>query len=185
MTGSRRTGKCPEPRNNILRGNWNNTGANLKMIRRVSRDDGPEWLRMRQALWPDCAPEMHQLEMAEQSEGASAAVFVHQRPDGRLGGFIELSIRDRVDGSLSPQVGYIEGWYVDPDLRGQGLGRQLVEQAEAWTRERGLSELASDAEIANEQSLRAHHAVGFHETFRVVQFLKPLRRPKRRPLTHG
>src|SRR5262245_64551226 len=87
------------------------------MIRKLSREDRPEWRRMRAALWPDCPPQMHELEMTEQSAGSDAGVFVYQRPDRSLGGFIELSIRDRVDGSLSPHVGYIEGWYVDPDLR--------------------------------------------------------------------
>ena len=129
---------------------------------------------MRTALWPDCPPQMHDLEMTEQSADSDAAVFVFQRPDNSLGGFIELSIRDRVDGSLSPQVGYIDGWYVDPDLRGRGIGRQLVERAGAWARERGLNELASDAEIANEESIRAHQALGFRETFRLVHFLRPI-----------
>jgi GNAT superfamily N-acetyltransferase len=103
--------------------------VNGAMIRRLSREDWPEWRRMRAALWPDCLPEMHELEMTEQSAASDGAVFVHQRPDSSLGGFIELSIRDRVDGSFSPRVGYIEGWYVDPDLRGSGIGRQLVECA--------------------------------------------------------
>ena len=147
------------------------TGA---MIRRLSREDWPEWRRMRAALWPDCRPEMHELEMAEQSAASDATVFVHQRPDGLLGGFIELSIRDRVDGSLSPQVGYIEGWYVHPDLRGRGIGRQLIERAAEWARQCGLKELASDAEVTNEQSIRAHQALGFRETFRLVHFLKPV-----------
>ena len=53
-----------------------------------------------------------------------------------------------------------------------GVGRRLIEAAERWTVAQGLTELASDVEIDNEGSLRAHAALGFDETFRVVQFLK-------------
>lgn len=128
---------------------------------------------MRAALWPDCSAEMHRCEMTEIST-SGAAVFVVTRSGGGLGGFIELSIRDRVDGSLSPRVAYVEGWYVDPDLRGQGIGRALIAQAEAWARSNNFAELASDAELDNESSIRAHAALGFRETFRLVHFLKPL-----------
>jgi aminoglycoside 6'-N-acetyltransferase I len=75
---------------------------------------------------------------------------------------------------MSPRVGYVEGWYVDPDLRGKGVGRTLVSRAEIWAREMGFTELASDAELRNDGSIRAHHALGFHETFRLVHFVKPL-----------
>jgi len=63
---------------------------------------------------------------------------------------------------------------VDPDLRGKGIGRRLVEAGEQWTRGRGLTEIASDAELENEQSISAHKALGFKETFRLVHFLKRL-----------
>ena len=141
------------------------------MIRKLTPDDWPEWRRMRAILWPECAPEMHELEMREQSSDPHYAVFGYARDEG-LGGFIELSVRHRVDGSDSPRVGYVDGWYVDPDLRGQGIGRQLIREAEAWTRGLGLTELASDAELANDESIRAHGALGFRETFRLVHFLK-------------
>ena len=145
-------------------------------IRPVAEEDQAEWLRMRRALWPDCAETMHRFELQRYAAapGGSVAVFVCDG-DGRLGGFVEVSIRDRVDGSFSDRVALIEGWYVDPELRGQGLGRLLIERAEQWARDRGLSELASDAEITNEPSLRAHEALGFKETFRLVHYLKPLR----------
>ena len=142
-------------------------------IREIRDDDLDEWVRMRVTLWPDCADDIHRVELAEQrSEGHQ--VFVLDRGDGTLGGFLEASVRSRVDGSASERVGYIEGWWIDPDLRARGLGRRLVERAERWTRDQGLDEIASDAEIDNQGSIEAHAALGFRETFRVVQFLKKL-----------
>ena len=147
-------------------------------IRQIRESDHDEWLRMRYALWPDCSEAMHSVEIKQYTQRAEkdSAVFVFEREDKRLGAFIELSIRDRVDGSYSERVGYVEGWYVDPDLRGRGIGRQLIKRAEQWTESRGLTELASDVELDNEGSIRAHLALGFKETFRVVQFIKQLER---------
>jgi aminoglycoside 6'-N-acetyltransferase I len=104
------------------------------MIRAVTRDDFAEWRRMRATLWPDCPLEMHDLEMTEQISSSEFAVFIHERSHGKLGGFIELSVRNRVDGTMSPRVGYVEGWYVDADLRGKGIGRALMARSEAWAK---------------------------------------------------
>ena len=73
-------------------------------------------LRLRRALWPDCSEAMHACEMAAYAASSSTrAVFVLARENGRLGGFVEVSERDRVDGSMSPRVAYLEGWFVEPD----------------------------------------------------------------------
>ncbi len=146
-------------------------------IRPLQPNDRAEILRMRRALWPDVGDDMHEYEMlqGELAKPDSYAVFVYDRKNGSLGGFIEISVRSRVDGSMSERVGYIEGWYVDADLRGKGIGRQLVEVGEQWTRERGLTEIASDAEQNNEQSIAAHKSLEYKETFRLVHFLKKLK----------
>jgi aminoglycoside 6'-N-acetyltransferase I len=144
------------------------------MIRPLTREDLAEYLRMRKSLWPDCSDEMHRLEMDAQFNSPTSPVFAHQRDNTRLGGFIELSIRARVDGCTSDKVAYIEGWYVDPDLRYRGIGRSLVLAAENWARTQGLTEIASDAELWNDRSIAAHAKLGFKETFRLVHFLKKL-----------
>ena len=146
------------------------------LIRPLKPHDQSEWLRLRRILWPACSEAMHLCEMEEYAHSAGArAVFVMVREDGRLGGFAEVSIRDRVDGSMSARVAYLEGWFVEPDLRGKGMGRKLVETAERWAAARGLTEIASDAELNNAAGLKAHEALGFRETFRLVHFLKPLK----------
>jgi aminoglycoside 6'-N-acetyltransferase I len=64
------------------------------------------------------------------------AVFVCDRSNGLLGGFAEFSVRDYVDGAQTKPVGYLEGWYVDPDWRGLGIGKALVDAGETWMRSR-------------------------------------------------
>lgn len=145
------------------------------IIRRVDPADEKEWLRLRVALWPDASLEEHRREMAPFLRDAQeTAVFVVERPDGRLGGFLEAGARSYAEGCDTSPVGYIEGWYVDADLRRQGLGRALVQAAETWARDRGLQEMASDCIIDNEVSYRAHLALGYTEVERIICFRKGL-----------
>lgn len=123
---------------------------------------------------------MHRLEVAEACRRSRRrGLLVLEVGAGRLGGFIELSVRARVDGSLSPRVGYVEGWYVAPPFRRQGWGRRFILAAGSWARARGLRELASDSELGAEGARGAHLAVGFRETFRLVHYLRAIRAPRR------
>ena len=145
------------------------------LIRHATQNDQVEWQRMRAALWPACPLEDHHSEMAHQlADEARYAVFVIDRGAGQLGGFLEASLRDYADGCRTSPVGYLEGWYVDADLRLQGLGGELVEAAEQWAIGQGCTEMASDTELDNDVSLRAHLALGYEEADRVIQFHKTL-----------
>jgi len=145
------------------------------IIRRVVRRDRAEWLRMRDRLWPGSRRD-HELEIDRffTGGGGDVAVFVAMRSDGRLGGFVEASPRPYAEGCSTSPVGYVEGWWVDPDLRRTGVGRRLIAAAEAWARARGLVEMASDAELVNEPSHAAHRALGYREVERLVCFRKRL-----------
>ena len=133
---------------------------------------------MRAALYPD--PPVSEIDDrldamdAGGTHPVGVAVLVADRGDGMLAGFVEIGSRSYAEGCESAPVAYLEGWYVDPDARRSGLGRRLVEAAEDWARANGFTELASDAELDNEVSHRAHRALGFDEVERQVCFRKRL-----------
>ncbi len=144
-------------------------------IRRAESRDRAEWLRMRTALWPECPPETQLAEIAEYfGPDLQQAAFVAVRAEGGLGGFLEASLRLYAEGCETRPVGYIEGWYVDPDLREQGIGAQLVHVAEAWAIKQGCQEMASDCLLENEASFYAHLALGYTEVCRAIHFKKRL-----------
>ncbi|RIK67330.1 MAG: aminoglycoside 6'-acetyltransferase [Planctomycetota bacterium] len=144
-------------------------------IRKAAPADHAEWLRLRCALWPDCPAEEHVCEMANiMTRLADQVVFVVERADGRLAGFIEASIHATAAGCETSPVGYVEGWYVDPDTRRSDIGRALMARAEEWAVERGCREMASDALPENGESIAAHKACGYAEVERLVHFRKSL-----------
>lgn len=153
----------------------------MPQIRPIEAGDAAEWLRMRVALWSDTPPEEHQQEMAPLLAGATPlpdptlqAVLVHVRPEGGLCGMVELGLRAYAEGCGDGPIAYLEGWYVDPDQRGAGVGRALIAAAEAWAVAQDCHELASDAELDNNASQAAHLRLGFAEVGRSVHFRKGL-----------
>jgi aminoglycoside 6'-N-acetyltransferase I len=146
-------------------------------IRTARPDDARLWCEMRHALWPEGPAEEHAAEIEDFFTGRSReplAVLVAEAAPGQLAGFAELSIRPQAEGCTTDRVGYLEGWYVIPEARGQGVGRALVEAAEDWARAQGCTEFASDAEADNERSAAAHRALGFTEAALIRCFRKDL-----------
>jgi aminoglycoside 6'-N-acetyltransferase I len=129
---------------------------------------------MSRALLPGASVEDDEAEMRTCRARNDAEVFVVERPDGGLAGYVEVGTRPYADGCSTSPVGYIEAWYVDPDIRRLGFGRALLAAAETWARERGYREMASDALLDNDVSFRAHARAGYGEVDRVVQFRKSL-----------
>ena len=145
------------------------------IVRPVEKGDWKEWLRMRRLLWPSTSVAEHENEMSAYfMRGGGFLSWVAQKSDKRLIGFLEASIRDVAEGCDSRNVAYIEGWYVEPDFRRTGVGSSLVNHAAQWARAHGCKEMASDCELDNQVSLKAHLSLGFDETARLIHFSKRL-----------
>lgn len=147
-------------------------------IRPVRRADREEWRRMRSQLYANLDP--HEIddwfEVADRggTHLVGVAVLVADRGDGSLCGFVEIGSRTYAEGCESTPVAFLEGWYVDADVRRTGIGSALIRAAEAWAVAHGYSELASDTELDNDVSLRAHLALGYEEVERQICFRKRL-----------
>ena len=146
------------------------------LVRPATPEDSAPWLKMRQALWPEGASD-HPFEIASYFAGRlrmPLQVLLAFDGAGLPVGFVELSIRPYAEGCDTDSVAYLEGWYVAPEARLQGVGRSLIQAAEQWAREEGCSEFASDALVDNEIGAAAHRALGFTEVVQVRCFKKSL-----------
>ena len=149
------------------------------LIRPAQPSDCLQVSQMRAALWPESSAEEHARELMPFLEGTLTLMlplenFVAEISN-RLVGFLEVDLRSHADGcDPSRPVGYIEGWYVEPEWRGQDVGRRLLAAAEDWVRSQGCVEIASDTWIDNELSQRVHEAAGYMVVDRCVHYRKIL-----------
>ena len=153
-------------------------------VRAATRADAADWLRMRNALWPDEGGKYHTREIEQFFAGqlrmplevllAVEEEAEAEEDEGAVVGFAELSVRPYAEGCVTDRVAYLEGWYVAPEFRRRGVGKALIVAAEEWARRQGCTEFGSDAVIDNATSAAAHLALGFEETALIRCFRKDL-----------
>jgi aminoglycoside 6'-N-acetyltransferase I len=147
-------------------------------VRQAGLADRDQIAAMCALLWPESSETEHGEEVGKVLTsgfyGLMPAVFlVSHDGDGVLSGFLQLGLRSHADGcDPSRPVGFVEGWFVHERFRGRGIGGALMRAAERWAELEGCAEMASDTWIDEEQSQRAHCALGFEVVDRCVHFRK-------------
>ena len=149
------------------------------LIRKMQARDRAAWAKMRAALWPDATVQLHAAEIETFLVGSDAWSFIAETTEGEPAGFAEVALRPYANGCEIRPVPFLEGIWVEPRFRRQGLGAQLIAHIETFLAARGFREIGSDALIDNRVSHAAHRAWGYSETERVVYFRKVLNAPKR------
>lgn len=144
------------------------------MIEKANQSNLDEVCNLAMKLWPDHNRRELRTEFEEILDSKKDIIYVAV-VQGVYVGFIHLSLRfDYVEGSRSSPVGYVEGIYVDEKYRNRGISRKLVEAGERWAKSLGCSEMASDTELTNVESLQFHKKIGFKEAGRIVAFIKDI-----------
>jgi aminoglycoside 6'-N-acetyltransferase I len=145
-------------------------------IQRCQSSEQAGWLPLRQALWPHASEQEHRDEIGQQlSEPQRYINFVAYDSREQSVGLAEASLRrDYVNGTDNSPVVFLEGIYVVPEQRRQGVAAQLIEFVAQWGREQGCVQMASDTALDNRVSQETHIALGFEETERVVFFKRQL-----------
>jgi aminoglycoside 6'-N-acetyltransferase I len=143
--------------------------------RALTDTDIETWFTLRSTLWPDCLAEDNAKDFqALKEHPESMAVFLAIDDRGKACGFVDAALRDVAESCDTRPVGYIEGIYVSPEFRGQGVGRLLAAAAERWAASRGCREMASDCLYDNEASVRFHRAIGYEVTGQLIHFRRDL-----------
>ena len=144
-------------------------------IRRLAEPDRQAWIRLRIALWPREDATGFDEDITGMLADPAAMPAFGAFEGERLVGFAEAGERPWGDGCETAPLGWLEGIYVNPDYRRQGIGTALVAAVTDWAKARGYAELGSDAALENHVSLQSHAEWGFEETKRIVMFRKWLK----------
>jgi aminoglycoside 6'-N-acetyltransferase I len=152
-------------------------------VRHAEPSDLDRWSDLRAALWPTESPAALAAEAAgffaspQHGPGTMPEAVLVATAGGSpslVVGFAEVSRRAYAEGCETSPVGFLEGWYVVPERRRQGVGSALVAAAERWAMGLGCTEFASDALAENTGSAAAHRALGFEEVEVIRCFRKQL-----------
>ncbi len=148
-------------------------------VRRTEDIRDPDWLPLRCAFWDGESEEEHYASLKKfTTKHPPYFALIANDAQGEAVGFAEISVRrDYVNGCADTPVMFLEGIFVLPEYRGKGISAALCRAAEAWGAEQGIREFASDSDVDNHVSIRAHLGLGFEEVERVVCFRKVIAAP--------
>jgi GNAT superfamily N-acetyltransferase len=140
-------------------------------IRGARLDDADELADLNTQLgYPaEAAAVVHRLEpiLASPNDAVLVAVDDADRPIGWVHVGVELALEDS-------DAGGIRGLVVDEKWRSQGVGRVLLERAEAWARGRGVSVLQVRSRVTRERAHAFYERSGYERIKTSYVFRKRL-----------
>lgn len=139
-------------------------------IREATGAELEPWVALRLALWPDHRQDTLADECRELLEDPHQVAFIAWADDQPVG-LIEGSLR----GSTKQPYGHIEGWYVDPDWRGEKVAYELTDVLEDWFLHHWIDTAYSDTNNDYPLSPRAHDKAGYEEVAQIRVFRKSLK----------
>ena len=144
------------------------------MIKKATVEEASLVAKLAIQMWEDNTLEGLTEELAEIIAGPESVIFLLYDGETAIG-FAQCQLRhDYVEGTDSSPVGYLEGIFVEEGYRNKGCAKKLLKQCEAWAKDMGCTEFASDCELTNTGSLAFHLKMGFEEVNRVICFTKRL-----------
>lgn len=144
------------------------------MIRKMQKTDRMLWAAMRLQLWDKHARDAHLSDIDNILSNKQNAGYIALLANHQAVGFAEISLRQYANGCSKQPVPFLEGIWVKPAYRQQGIAQALISQITTDLIAKGFDELCSDAEIDNTRSYKPHQNWGFDEIERVICFRKKL-----------
>lgn len=143
------------------------------MVKKAGAGDLAELANLAVLMWNDSSVEELIADFSDAISKNESAVFL-KFEDNALIGFAQCQLRnDYVEGTKTSPVGYLEGIFIKEGYH-KGYAKELLAECEAWAKNNGCKEFASDCEIDNIGSFQFHKAMSFTEANRIICFVKKL-----------
>lgn len=145
------------------------TKGKSMLIKSVTEQTVSVWVSFASRVWQTD----EQVLQEQFTEGKFPFEFLYYSPSNIAVAWISLSLRhDYVEGCQFSPVAYVEGIFVHPDYRGQGIATELLDFADSWAKSHGARELASDTDFENIRSQAFHTKNGFREVSRNIHYIR-------------
>ncbi|MGA8073048.1 MAG: GNAT family N-acetyltransferase [Candidatus Acidiferrales bacterium] len=99
------------------------------------------------------------------------ALFVAETADGKLAGFLNVYVMRTIDSDARTEIAAL---VVDDAHRSLGVGKVLIEQAEAWARENGCRAIGLRSNVIRERAHRFYERLGYEHYKTQKAFRKTL-----------
>jgi N-acetylglutamate synthase-like GNAT family acetyltransferase len=117
------------------------------------------------------SPQQVQRRLQQIRQGASHAVFVAERSNGTVVGWVHVYLCSLVVADVQAEIG---GLVVSEDCHRRGVGRMLMERAEQWARERGTAKVQVRSNIVREGAHAFYKSIGYDKVKTSLTFRKAL-----------
>ncbi|WP_109853429.1 aminoglycoside 6'-N-acetyltransferase [Aquimarina sp. AU58] len=135
--------------------------------------DFEQLVKISHKLWTDFEEQELENLLKETARLKKNKILLAKTTNGVSIGFSIFSIRtDYVEGADKSPTGYLEGIYVEPEYRKEGIAKEFLKIGEEWCKEKGCTQIGSDTWLTNKESREFHKKIGFWEEDELVHFLK-------------
>jgi GNAT superfamily N-acetyltransferase len=138
-------------------------------VRPLTAADRPDWERLFRAYIDFYERSLDDAEYERAWSRFMADDELHARVatvDGAVVGITHFLTHPHTNAA---DVCYLQDLFTDPNLRGRGVGRALIEAVVEWARERGCSRVYWQTQVGNERARRLYDQVAEHRGFIVYQ----------------
>lgn len=150
-------------------------------IRRAREQDSAELARLAGQLGYPASGKKLRRRLQRLLASASDAVFVAELADGGLVGWVHGVLSQFLESDYRVEIA---GLVVDERFHRRGIGRDLVQQVEAWALEHGAEQASVLCRTTRTKAHRFYEGLGYIQTKTQIVFRKPLaQRLKRRART--
>jgi GNAT superfamily N-acetyltransferase len=140
-------------------------------VRRMTSGDADEVAALCEQLGDPASPPQITHRLGLIAERRDHAAFVVEDEGERVVGWVHVYGHVPLAEDAFAEIG---GLVVERRERGQGVGRLLVETAEAWSRDAGYDELRVASQTARESAHEFFERLGYARTATTVHFARPL-----------
>jgi len=137
-------------------------------IRKASLDDLPKLLEFEQGIFDSERPfdknmkddtiTYYDVKYFISDDNAKLLVAEHE---GRIVGCGSAEIKKSKPYIKHPYHGYLAFMYVDPEYRGKGVNKQIIESLAKWCKSKNTYELILNVYNSNTAAIRAYEKAGF------------------------